>query len=399
VFVIVPDDFSDSLGLIYDAALDQAAWPALLARLATLFGCHFADSFRRTDDYSAFGGVSHGLDPADYNDVFLGFWVKRNVWGKRRPVIRAGDVMTTRQMMPEDELRASEMYNDYLAPRDLHEGLRLDIWAGGGWIEDISLLRPWSAGPFGVADIRLAHTLMPHLQRGAAIARRLRQADQLADCGMAALEHLAAAFLVLDRSGNLIHANPAASALLAAADGFRITPAGFTGASTAVTTKLQATLEMASGRPGAPAEAGALRLPRPSGRQALALVAMPLRAGGRLQEGPGWGGSPAILVCVTDPEEGARPAQDHLVALFGLTQAEAALAAGLLAGQDLRDIAAHSGRSIHTVRSQLATLMAKTDTGRQAELVRLLGRLPLGAERASKIGGGPAGPPPPPSLF
>jgi DNA-binding CsgD family transcriptional regulator len=70
--------------------------------------------------------------------------------------------------------------------------------------------------------------------------------------------------------------------------------------------------------------------------------------------------------------------QAQLVALFGLTQAEAALAAGLLAGLELRDIAEQSGRSINTVRSQLATLMAKTETGRQAELVRLLSRLPAG---------------------
>ena len=378
VSVIVRDDFSDSLGLIYDAALDQTAWRVLLARLASLFGCHFADSFRRTDDYSTFGGVAHGLDRADYEDVFLGFWVKRNVWGKRRPVVRAGEVVTTRQMMPVEELRASDMYNEYLAPRDLQEGLRLDIWAGEGWIEDISLLRSWSAGPFADADIQLAHVLMPHLQRASAIARRLREAEHLAACGMAALEHLAAAFLVLDRHGRILHANKAAHALLEAADGVANTASGLAASAPAITAQLQAALDAARGRSGSPPASAAVRLPRPSGRAPLALVALPLRPGGALSDRHGWGGSPVTLVCITDPDALNRPPQEQLIALFGLTQAEAVLAGGLLAGKDLRDIAEHSGRSIHTLRSQLATLMAKTETGRQSELVRLLSRLPVG---------------------
>ena len=61
---------------------------------------------------------------------------------------------------------------------------------------------------------------------------------------------------------------------------------------------------------------------------------------------------------------------------FGLTGAEATLAVDLLAGSELREIAERRGRSIATVRSQLAKLMAKTDVNRQSELLRLLGTLP-----------------------
>jgi DNA-binding CsgD family transcriptional regulator len=49
----------------------------------------------------------------------------------------------------------------------------------------------------------------------------------------------------------------------------------------------------------------------------------------------------------------------------------------LLAGFDLREIAQRSGRSFNTVRTHLARLLAKTDTRRQSDLVRLLARLPL----------------------
>ena len=382
----IHDDFSDVIGLIYDAALDATIWPVLLQRLATVFNSPFADSFRRTLDYGSFGGVCFGLDTADYDDVFLGIWVKRNVWGKRRPVVRAGDVTTTRQMLPPDDLCRTEMYQEYLAPRGLHEGLRLDIWADEGWIEDISLLRPWSAGPFSDPEIRLAHALLPHLQRGSAVARRLRRAEHFAECGLAALEQLTAAFMLLDRAGRIVHANRAARALIEADDGLSVTQSGLAGATLSATAQLQATLAAANGRAGQAPVSGALRLPRPSGRPGLALVALPLRPN-RSASTAGWGDAPTTLVCVTDPEAGTRPPQAQLVALFGLTQAEAALAGGLLAGQELRDIAERSGRSINTVRSQLATLMAKTETGRQAELVRLLSRLPVSTDRSDARGG------------
>ena len=67
---------------------------------------------------------------------------------------------------------------------------------------------------------------------------------------------------------------------------------------------------------------------------------------------------------------------DRLACLFGLTPGEAALVGDLLAGHELRDIAERSGRSVHTVRSLLGRLMAKTETHRQSDLIRLLSQLP-----------------------
>ena len=115
-----------------------------------------------------------------------------------------------------------------------------------------------------------------------------------------------------------------------------------------------------------------MRLPRASGKPALALLAIPMRGLDDFM----LAGRPAILVCVSDPaqQREARPAM--LMTLFGLTRAEAALATRLLAGEELSTIAAATGRSIATVRNLLARLMAKTETRRQTDLVRMLDRLP-----------------------
>ena len=59
-----------------------------------------------------------------------------------------------------------------------------------------------------------------------------------------------------------------------------------------------------------------------------------------------------------------------------MTTAESELATRLLAGFDLRAIAEDTERSINTIRNLLARVMAKTETNRQSELMRVLSVLP-----------------------
>lgn len=66
---------------------------------------------------------------------------------------------------------------------------------------------------------------------------------------------------------------------------------------------------------------------------------------------------------------------------FGLSPAEAALALRLLEGRSLGEVAAAQRVAKQTLRNQLAAVMRKTGTSRQAELVALLTRLALVALR------------------
>jgi DNA-binding CsgD family transcriptional regulator len=60
--------------------------------------------------------------------------------------------------------------------------------------------------------------------------------------------------------------------------------------------------------------------------------------------------------------------------MFGLTAAETRLAASIAQGTAPTDLARQLQISRTTVRSQLASIFAKTHTRRQAELVALLAR-------------------------
>jgi DNA-binding CsgD family transcriptional regulator len=84
----------------------------------------------------------------------------------------------------------------------------------------------------------------------------------------------------------------------------------------------------------------------------------------------------AILM-LTDLKSLARPNALRLRAAFGLTAAEARLAARIASGDGITAAAIALGVSRETVRTQLSAVFAKTNTHRQAELAALVARLGL----------------------
>src|SRR3954464_13077299 len=68
----------------------------------------------------------------------------------------------------------------------------------------------------------------------------------------------------------------------------------------------------------------------------------------------------ALVVLLVDPEDCPDLSPSLLQQVFGLTKSEARLASGLLCGQCLAEIAAVTGVSLGTVRSQIKAVFAKT---------------------------------------
>ena len=78
------------------------------------------------------------------------------------------------------------------------------------------------------------------------------------------------------------------------------------------------------------------------------------------------------MLLIIDPEQEAEPAATLLRRLYGLTKSEADVALLVLRGEGLKPIAEALSVSVNTIRFQLQRVFDKTDTHRQAELVRLL---------------------------
>jgi len=66
----------------------------------------------------------------------------------------------------------------------------------------------------------------------------------------------------------------------------------------------------------------------------------------------------------------------QLMELFGLSAAEARLTRALCQGNSLEEYASDQGLKQPTVRTQLRSVLAKTGSGRQATLIRLVAGIP-----------------------
>lgn len=81
------------------------------------------------------------------------------------------------------------------------------------------------------------------------------------------------------------------------------------------------------------------------------------------------------LICFRAPAARLKHRRQVLSALFRLSAAEVQVALDLAEGDDLTQIADRRGVQLSTVRSQVGSLMSKTGTRRQAELVALIAGL------------------------
>lgn len=79
-----------------------------------------------------------------------------------------------------------------------------------------------------------------------------------------------------------------------------------------------------------------------------------------------------LFTVIIDPEQQPEPPKTLIRRLFGLTNAESDVALRVMRGDGLKPISADIALSRATVNTHLQHVFDKTDTHRQAELVRLL---------------------------
>jgi DNA-binding NarL/FixJ family response regulator len=369
---ISEDGYHHLLSAIYDLAFAPTDWPIALRLLAEALNCPYATSIITTPERDTPRSLGAVGITADDHHAFLRTWHKRNVFGARRPAREAGAIVLGRTILPKSALLRTAMYRHYLARRGIEELVRLDIFSDPCRSQSISLARPWALGPFTSGELAFSRALMPHLQRVAMLHAHVEGATAIARTAIDALDGAQAPLLLLDAKGRVVHASAEADRLLHEADGLSAGRDGLRAATPALSARLRAVLARAAGSSRAPGVSGALHLRRPSGKPDLVLVAIPARS---RSFGPDVARA-SIVLQITDPLARAMPDPAILADAFDLSPSEAILAADLLCGLSVAEAAVKRGRSVATVRTHLAAVLAKTGTARQSDLVRLLSRLP-----------------------
>jgi DNA-binding CsgD family transcriptional regulator/GAF domain-containing protein len=353
---------------LLDAVADDAAWPMFLDALAREVGGVVPGLYinERGTDSTLFAEVS-GLDPT-WGRAYEQYYKRCDPRRVRIQALPAGSVFVGSALVDDRQLVRSEFYNEFLRPQGFFHivgGVPLE---NDDLVAVVRVIRPRTAQAFGRREAALIHRLMPHLSRVLRLQQRLTVAAARRDEAAEVLDWFPTGVLLLDASGRVVAANRVAEEILASGDGLRAGGEGLRAAlpvESAVLHRLIA--EIGRGTVAIDPSGGVLNLTRPSGARPLNLLVAPLRGKLLSQEAP----RAAVVVFVTDPERLPSTPVDRVQRWLGLTRAEASLVLQLLRGCRVEDAADVLGISPQTARTQLKRALAKTSTGRQAELIRL----------------------------
>ncbi|HEX4113888.1 MAG TPA: helix-turn-helix transcriptional regulator [Stellaceae bacterium] len=360
---------------IYAASLDKAQWRALLSSLAEIIGGAGAifSQDTRTAAASIFDDFGF-VDGAMAN--YVAHFTEINPW---LPQVEALKIPVGKTIVDEDLIdtrsyEGNEFYNDWVRPQDLYYMIAGVVLKDKTLGTNLTFLRPRAAGPYRSDEIELFNLLLPHVARAAQIHRHLFTVDLTARASEQALDGLEVALLIVDRQARIRFANGAAERMLRQATGIQRRDDRLRAASPRDSETLQHTiLRAADTAAGKGIDAGGVLPIRRAGNEPLMAMVSPL-----LPDKTGLGtAEPAALVLISDPSTRARPREEDLARLFGLTPAEAMLLAALVDGERVNDFAARKGISLATVKTQLQSIFGKTGQSRQSDLMRLVLSNPL----------------------
>jgi DNA-binding CsgD family transcriptional regulator len=354
---------------IYRAAVAPEQWPVFLDGLRQelrLASIHLV--FRHPGDGDRGVTVSLGMDEGS-QEAYRSHFYRVNPWRPVGPEAEKGKVLLYDSILPEGKLERTEFYNDWMRPQGVASPFVAFLSEPGSGME-FGGFRRKSSGPFEKEDLIQIRPLVPHLQRALVIHSRVQGAEIRAGAAADALDRIFGGVILLDERGALIVTNRTADRILAMNDGLVLDRDGPRASTSKQTAELRHLLAGAA-RTGASkgTEAGAvMRLVRPSGRPALEAVVTPVGH----ESSPLFDHRASAALFVADPDAQAKRPPERLRRIYGLTLIEAEVASRIAQGMRLPDISEDLGVTIHTVRGYLKQLFAKTNTHRQAELVRVI---------------------------
>jgi DNA-binding CsgD family transcriptional regulator len=358
---------SGLIGSIYDGALCPGAWPEMLNRLADALSAKCGVVATLNSSTNTIAMSAPRADPEQLRTL-TEHWATRNFIRKGWTNLPVGMVVFPETVMPRDRPMRTALYNDCCKPMGLESTIASNVLVEGPVSTVVAAYRPFSEGDFDATETQLFAALIPHLQRAVQLQLRLEGLDGLPPGSAEILNRLTVGVMLVDAEARVIFANRAAEGILRAGHGLFLVRDGLRTETPDETRRLRRIIaDCAEPKHELGGVGGRLRLWREDGLP-LTVVAAPHRA--RLT----WLDivRPRTLLFITDPEAIPGVRRRWLREDFGLTPAEAAVAAEISEADGLRAAACRLGVSLETARTHLAHVFDKTGARRQSELVRLI---------------------------
>jgi DNA-binding CsgD family transcriptional regulator/PAS domain-containing protein len=358
------------LDLVYDAATEPELWSSVLTELSDVTGSQggvlFGQSTRKV-----FFDYNGRLD-VDRIRLYQAQHIS-NIWSEymfRQPV---GRLVSSDEIVALSTLQKTAFFDDILRPQELGHSVMAKLFGDDDFHGAFNICRSERQGPMDEGGRRLISATLPHLRRSVALGFRLDGYRAIQRAEYAVLDRLASGVILLDQRNRILYVN-AAARLLSQEGGALLLRGGALRARSQVHAKRFDDLILAAQR-GTPASA--MSIPRIGDGQLLTVLISSVR--GRDIERFADMSMPdaAVLIFVVDPVNSSSVSISWLMDAYGLTPAEARVALAASTGAAIPMVARSLLLSQNTIKTHLRRIYAKTGSGRQAELARVIASLDL----------------------
>lgn len=359
-------DLSRILEDLYGGTLDDATWDRALVSIADLVrgSASYVFAFNPTTG-QVLRDENHRGDPKVLDD-YRAYWSYHDCRLPAFLELPVGRAATETTLLQISQWRRAPLLNEFLLPADSPHFMPVWLHRADSKAVTLSIQGTRRRGPFEAADVEALQQLAPHLARALAIRDRLESLRVRADTLATTLNRVNFGILILDSMGCILESNTVAEQLLRSDSGMCRKSDGTFWLRGPPGVELSHW--MLAGRVPSSNANGLWRIPRPLAGP-LSVVATPLQptlVTSWLRRDPRW------MVLVFDPEVEMQVSSSLIRCNLGISTREAEISALLVAGCNLRDIAARLRISVHTARNHLKAIFRKTGLRSQSELIRRL---------------------------
>ncbi|MCK1405119.1 LuxR C-terminal-related transcriptional regulator [Bradyrhizobium sp. 76] len=358
---------SDTIGAIYDCALDPQRWPDTCRKVADLCEstgggiCVHDVRHVQNDQLFVFGYQSEFLEK-------LGSQYAKSPMAAADIVANLGDVNVL--STNHNELVESRFYREVLEPFGLMDMMWFPALRTGARMASMHASRKDKAPRYQQLEIGLFKLLSPHVCRALTISDALDIRTLRSEMLEKTVDALTAGVFLTDRVGRIVYMNLTAERQVKAGASLRILNSRLDPVDPAASAALSIAIERAAADDD---DGGSgqhsLAIPNGNGAGYVATL-LPVQRGHRRDIVAPFAASVAVFV--QDPIDAPLMPGEAFARLHKLTGGELRVLLALAQGLGAREAGDMLGIGEPTVRTHLQHMFAKTQTLRQADLLRLL---------------------------
>lgn len=284
--------------------------------------------------------------------------------------LKQGESLLRSRDCPDEVYLRSELYQDHYRSHDIFHLLHVNLMEMDGASAGITLTRPKSIGDFEREELELFASIVPHLQRALQIHAKLLAVEGRNRLFEEAWDHAPQGVVLIGETGKVRFMNRAAAEYMGPGKPLGLDKSGRIIASTSTRTAILRAMirSVFDGRPlDGGGLGGSVRFSQ-GGVGDISVLVTPFT------ESFGTSGlfEKMAMIFIADPHAADADFEIEIAKIYGLTPSESKVAALLVAGKTVNEMGPILGISPHTARTHLKRIFGKTNTNRQAALVKLL---------------------------